>query len=156
MAFGTPSVKGQALRYLSQREHSRAELERKLARHVQDSADAPAGQLIARALDELAASNLQSEARVAESVLVAQGRRYGSLKLRQTLQAKGLAPELVSATLAQARTTEHERALEVWRRKFGQAPADAAERQRQQRFLAARGFDADLVRRIVRDADDAD
>jgi regulatory protein len=36
MGFGALSVKGRALRYLAQREHSRAELERKLARAVQD------------------------------------------------------------------------------------------------------------------------
>ena len=39
MAFGSLSVKGRALRYLSQREHSRLELERKLARHVADLPD---------------------------------------------------------------------------------------------------------------------
>ena len=43
MAFGTPSVKGRALRWLAQREHSRSELERKLSRIVQDTADASAG-----------------------------------------------------------------------------------------------------------------
>mgnify|MGYP003527630292 CR=1 FL=1 len=42
MAFGAPSVKGRALRCLAQREHSRAELERKLARHVEDTPEASA------------------------------------------------------------------------------------------------------------------
>lgn len=150
MAFGTLSVKGRALRYLAQREHSRAELERKLARHVEDSADASAAEQIAAALDELGAHGLISEARVAESVLRSQSPRSGTRKLRQTLQSKGLAPELVSATLQQARGTELERARELWLRRFGAPPADAAERARQMRFLASRGFEGDVIRRVVR------
>jgi regulatory protein len=156
VGFGTLSVKGRALRYLAQREHSRVELERKLARHVEDQPEASAPAQIAAALDELAAKGLLSEARVAESVLLSQGRRYGARRLKQTMQAKGLAPELVAHTLQQARATELERALEVWRRRFGCPPADAAERARQMRFLAGRGFEGDVIRRVVRGGDEVD
>jgi regulatory protein len=154
LAFDTLSVKGRALRYLAQREHSRAELERKLARHVEDSTDASAAEQIATALDELSAHGLISEARVAESVLTSQASRFGARRLRQTLQAKGLAPALVAATLQQARDTELERAQELWRRRFGTPPADAAERARQMRFLAGRGFEGDVIRRVVRGRQD--
>lgn len=150
MSFGVLSVKGRALRYLAQREHSRAELERKLARHVQDSEDASAQVQIGAALDELQAKGLLSEARVAESVLAGLGQRYGSRRLKQALQAKGLAPELVTSTLQQARGTELERAREVWRRRFGAVPLDAAERARQVRFLAGRGFDGEVIQRVLR------
>ena len=119
MAFGSLSVKGRALRYLSQREHSRLELERKLARHVTATQTDSAQAQIARALDELATAGLLSEARAAASVLASQGQRYGVRRLKQTLQFKGLDPELVSATLTAARGTEVERAREVWRRRFG-------------------------------------
>lgn len=156
MGFGALSVKGRALRYLAQREHSRAELERKLARHVEDLPDATAQAQIATALDELAAKGLLNEARVAESVLLSQGRRYGARRLKQTMQAKGLAPELVAHTLQQARATELERAQEVWRRRFGSPPVDAAERLRQMRFLAGRGFEGDVIRRVVRGGDGHD
>jgi len=156
MGFGALSVKGRALRYLAQREHSRVELERKLARHVEDGPDASAQALIAAALDDLASKGLLSEVRAAESVLLGQGRRYGARRLKQTMQAKGLAPELVAHTLQQARATELERAQEVWRRRFGQPPADAAERARQMRFMAGRGFEADVIRRVVRGVEDAD
>jgi regulatory protein len=67
---------------------------------------------------------------------------------------KGLAPELVSATLQQARATELERAQDVWRRRFGATATDAAERARQMRFLAGRGFESDVIRRVVLDRDD--
>lgn len=154
MGFGAPSVKGRALRYLAQREHSRAELERKLTRAVQDLPEDTAQAQISAALDELAAKGLLSEERTAQSVLLSQGRRFGTRRLRQTLQAKGLAPDLVADTLQQARSTELERAREVWQRRFGQPPADAAERARQMRFMAGRGFEADIIRRVVRGADD--
>ena len=142
MGFGSLSVKGRALRYLAQREHSRLELERKLARVVEDAPDASAQALIAAALDDLAAKGLLSEARVAESVLNGQGRRCGVRRLKQTMQAKGLAPELVAQTLQQARATELERAQEVWRRRFGSAPAEFSPTKRL-------GSDASRMSQIV-------
>ena len=154
MGFGSLSVKGRALRYLAQREHSRAELERKLSQKVQDTEDASAEQQICKALDELAAAGLLSESRAAASVLSGRGQRYGVRRLRQTLQAKGIEPELLSATLEQARSTELDRAREVWRRRFGAPPADAAERARQMRFLAGRGFEGEVIRRVVQGAED--
>lgn len=160
MGFGAPSLKGRALRYLAQREHSRAELERKLARFVAEDAEdadvAGAREQIAAALDELAAKGLLSDQRTADSVLSSQGARFGSRRLKQTLQTKGLAPALVASTLQQARATELERAREVWRRRFGTPAEDAAGRAKQMRFLAGRGFDGDVIRRVVQAAPDDD
>jgi len=146
VAFGAPSLKGRALRYLAQREHSRAELARKLRRHTE------AGEGIDAALDELAAHGLLSDERAAASVLLSQAPRSGERKLKQTLQAKGLAPELVARTLAQARGSEFERAQALWQRRFGSVPADPAERARQMRFLQARGFGFELVVQVLRTA----
>lgn len=47
------------------------------------------------------------------------------------------------------RGTELERAREVWRRKFGEPAADAAGRAKQMRFLAARGFAGETIRRVL-------
>ena len=148
------SLEGRALRHLARREHSRAELERKLAaqvlRGVASDEAAPLLEQIRRMLDELAERGLLSDARAAESVLTSQQRRYGSRRIKQALLAKGLAPDLVAATLQQSRATELERARAVWRRRFGAPAPDAAGRARQARFLAARGFDADIVYRLVK------
>lgn len=149
MGFGSLSVKGRALRWLAQREHSRAELERKLACHVDDTPEASAQAQITAALDELAAKGLLSEARAAEAVLLGPGQRYGSHRLKQALQAKGLDPALVASTLQQSRATELDRAREVWRRRFGRPPTDAAECARQMRFLAGRGFPGEVIRRVI-------
>ena len=154
MGFGVLSVKGRALRYLAQREHSRAELERKLARQVRDDEGGSAQAQIALALDQLTAAGLLSESRAAASVLAGQGQRHGVRRLKQTLLSKGLDAELVSATLQAAQGTELERARQVWQRRFGAPPADAAERVRQMRFMAGRGFEGDVIRRVVQGSDD--
>ena len=149
----TLSLKGRALRYLAAREHSRAELATKLSRHVGPEDDPDA---VARVLDELAAKGFIDEARVAESVLHRRAGRLGGARVLQELRAKGLPDEVVADAAAQLRTTELARAQAVWRRKFGQPPADAAERARQLRFLAARGFSGDVARRALGGAADDD
>lgn len=148
MSFNQPSLKGRALRLLSTREHSRVELERKLARFEEEDGT------LAKALDELQAKGFISEARVIESVLHRRAAKMGHARLKQELQGKGLDPEAVGQALARLQGTECERAQEVWRKKFGQAPADAKETARQMRFLAARGFGGDVIRRVVKAAFD--
>lgn len=150
------SLKARALRCLAQREHSRAELARKLARHAEDQPEAPAAAQIDRVLDELAARGLLDERRAAESVVAAQARRFGGMRLRQTLRNRGVPAEVAAAALAGVAGTELERAREVWRRRFGVVAADAAGRAKQARFLAGRGFGADVIRQLVRGLDDAD
>jgi regulatory protein len=153
MAFGQPSLKGRALRLLAAREHSRKELERKLASHETEP-----GQLKA-ALDDLQARGFIDEQRVVDSLLHRRAPRLGAGRIKQELQAKGLDAERVAAALASLRATELERAREVWRRKFGVPPADAAARGKQARFLGARGFSAETVQRLLAfrpgDEDDA-
>ena len=63
---------------------------------------------------------------------------------------------LVRAQAAQLRETEEERARAVWRQRFGTPAATPQERARQMRFLAARGFSGDTVRRVLRGAPDGD
>ncbi|MFY3385395.1 recombination regulator RecX [Paracidovorax sp. MALMAid1276] len=148
MAFGTLSLKGRALRLLSQREHSRTELQRKLAPHVQE------GDNLAAVLDELQAQDFISDTRVVESVLHRRAGRLGAARIRQELQAKGLAPEAVQQAVAQLQPSELERAREVWRRKFGAPAAGPQGRAKQMRFLLTRGFSADVVRRAVQGWED--
>lgn len=152
MAFGQLSLKGRALRHLARREHSRVELERKLAGFAEDTPEASAAEQVRAALDELTARGLLCDDRVAETVLAGRGQRLGARRLAQTLRDKGLAPELIDATLAQARGSELARARAIWQRRFGRLPVDAAERGRQMRFLAGRGFEADVIRRVLQGA----
>jgi regulatory protein len=137
------SLKGRALRLLGGREHSRAELERKLAQHEQEP-----GQL-QRALDELQAKGFISDARVVESVLHRRAPKLGADRIRHELRGKGVDGELVSNAMQELRPTELDRARQVRERKFADLPADASEHAKQARFLAGRGFSADVIRRVL-------
>lgn len=137
------SLKGRALRLLSAREHSRVELERKLAGHETEPGE------LARALDDLQAKGFINEQRVADSVVHRRAARLGAARIRQELQGKGLDPETVRQTVAGLQATEVERAREVWRRRFGVLPVDAASRGKQMRFLVSRGFGAEAVHRVL-------
>jgi regulatory protein len=143
VAAGQLSLKGRALRLLSGREHSRSELERKLAPHEEEP-----GQL-RRVLDDLQAKGFIDHRRVVESVVHRRAGKLGAMRIRQELQAKGLDAELVAQAVAGLRSSEEQRAREVWRRKFDALPADAAGRGKQARFLAARGFDGEVIRRVL-------
>ncbi|MBA3059013.1 MAG: recombination regulator RecX [Gammaproteobacteria bacterium] len=143
MSFEQPSLKGRALRLLSGREHSRAELTQKLQRFEEEPGS------LAQALDELQAKGFINEQRVIESVLHRRAAKLGAARIKHELLGKGLAPEAVSAALAGLLVSEHERARTLWQKKFGVAPADAQTAAKQMRFLAARGFEADTIRKVV-------
>ena len=144
MAFDQPSLKGRALRLLSGREHSRSELERKLARYEEEPGS------LAQALDELQAKGFISEQRVLESVVNRRAGKLGAQRIKQELQAKGLDPQAVTHAIAELRSTELARAQAVWTKKFAAPAQDASEAARQMRFLAARGFEGDVIRRVVK------
>ena len=148
MGFEQPSLKGRALRLLGVREHSRLELERKLARFEEEPGS------LARALDDLQAKGFISEQRVLESVLNRRAARLGAARIRQELQSRGVAPQTLADAMVDLRASEFERAQAVWRKKFGTPAGDAAGRARQMRFLAGRGFSAEVIRRVVAAADD--
>jgi regulatory protein len=152
------TLKAHALRLLALREHTRAELERRLAPHATDD---PARQAeLARALDELAAKGLISEARVVESTLHARAGKLGAARVLNELRRKGVGTAALADAAETLRDTELERARAVWQKKFGSQPdaahdSSAAARAKQLRFLAARGFSGDIARQVVRDAEDA-
>lgn len=150
MAFSAPSLKGRALRLLSQREHSRAELERKLARYEEEAGS------LARALDELAAKDFISEARVVQSVLHQRAPRLGAARVRQELQAKGIAADAVAEAVSSLQATELERARALWQRRFDAPPSDAKERARRKRACRARGFAGATVAKVLRTGGDDD
>jgi regulatory protein len=143
-----PSLKGRALRLLSQREHSRTELERKLAQHEEVPGE------LAKALDELQARDFINDGRAIESVVHRRSSKLGAARVKQELAAKGLSGEAVTAAMEGLRETEFSRALAVWRKKFDRPAADPNERAKQIRFLMTRGFQAEVVRKIVQGADE--
>ena len=148
MAVASISLTGRALRLLSGREHSRAELERKLAKFEEEPGT------LAKVLDTLTAKDFINEGRVVESVLYRRSAKLGAQRIKQELKAKGLEPEAVAEAVDRLRASEVERAREVWRKKFGTPPANASERGKQMRFLASRGFGGDAIHRVVSGGDE--
>src|SRR5512140_3218127 len=125
-----------------------AELERKLAPHEQEPGE------LRRILDELQAKGFIDERRVVDSVLHRRAPRLGAARIRQELQAKGLAPDAIAEAVAGLQSTELQRAREVWRRKFDVMPTDAAQRAKQARFLAGPGFGGEVIRRVLNTSED--
>ncbi|MFL6680437.1 MAG: RecX family transcriptional regulator [Burkholderiaceae bacterium] len=100
-----------------------------------------------RLLDWLVANKYLSDARFVESRVNARSRKQGALRIRMELSRHGLTLEPEQA--ATLRETEFARARDLWQRRFGEVATDPKQRAKQARFLAARGFAADVVRRVV-------
>ncbi|MDR3395898.1 MAG: recombination regulator RecX [Parasulfuritortus sp.] len=141
------TLRERALNLLARREHSRVELARKLSPHGE--ADE-----IAALLDRLEQENMLSNARYAEGLAHTRAGRHGSLRLKSDLREKGVPESVIADVLADARESDLAAARAVWNKKFGQPPVDAAERGKQMRFLAGRGFPLDVVRRVVGGGED--
>ncbi len=153
------SLKGRALQWLAQREQSRVELRRKLLTHAvtEDAALAQAGsptaeltpaERVEAVLDWLEAHQYLSQERFAESRVHARASRFGNLRIRQELKQHQV---VLSADAARAlRETELQRAHAVRERKFAGWPANPAERAKQARFLAGRGFSPEVIGRVLR------
>ncbi len=133
-------LKQRALRYLVRRDHSRAELARKLAPHAESSAAVEA------VLDSLLLKNQQSDERFAAERARVLSRKYGPARVRQDLKARGVADEIVERL---ASTGEEERARQILRRKYRAPAASREERAKRARFLQGRGFSYDVIRRTV-------
>jgi regulatory protein len=166
-ASASRSLKGRALQWLAQREHSRAELRRKLMRHALAEARAaevqaaelqaaenrgadeqtPAARVDAL-LDWLEAHRYLSHERFIESRVHARSARFGNLRIRQELQQHELVlpPEAARAL----KDTELQRAMRVRECKFDALPEGHVERARQARFLAGRGFSPEVIQRVLR------
>ncbi len=120
-----------------------------------DDADPPqfdgaaARAAIDRLLERLAAQGLLSDERAAEAIVDARKSRRGVRRIAQELAQKGVAPEQAQMALAEVRTQQVPLAQVVWARRFGSLPRDLAERQKQTRFLASRGFDFDVIRAVL-------
>jgi len=138
-----PTPTQRALGLLTRREHSRAELERKLSQRGVPAADAQA------VVDGLARDGWQSDARFAESLLrVRAGSGYGPAYVRAELaNLHRLSADVIAAAMggfegdwiAVARGQIH--------RRYPQAPSGAeAARRKAMEFLLRRGFSMEQAR----------
>ncbi|QTQ36376.1 Regulatory protein [Aromatoleum petrolei] len=136
------------MRHLARREHSRAELVRKLAPHG-------SAEEIDDVLDRITELGLLSDHRFAEAWVRGKATRFGTARLRRELALRGVERDTIDAALeAEGVEDDVDRARAIWRGKFGTTPADAREWARQARFLQGRGFGTDVIRKILKENPD--
>ena len=134
-------LKARALRHLVRREHSRAELARKLAPH----AESP--QALEALLDDLVSRKQLSDERYAHERARSLARKYGPAKIRHDLKSKGIADEVLERISSEG---EVERARAILDRKYRQPATTRDERAKRGRFLQGRGFSMDVIARLLR------
>ena len=130
-----------AVDLLSRREYSRRELIDKLRPHAESAEE------LEQVLSQLAERTWQSDQRFAEQFTRSKADKYGSRRLRMHLREKGVSDELIDQALAEQDDLAVARA--VWQRKFGTPPLTPQDKARQFRFLAARGFPQEIIRKIL-------
>ena len=140
----TPSLRQRALDLLARREHTRAELQRKLAPHTEEPDE------LVNLLEDLARRGWLSDARFAESLVHDKQARFGSTRLAYELRERGVPDEVIREQLAELKDTELDRARQVWQTKFGVQPEDAKARAKQMRFLQSRGFSLEVIGKLLR------
>jgi regulatory protein len=136
-----------ALRLLTRRDHSRAELMTKLA------AQAASSEQLEQVLDRLQGEHLLSDHRFASQRVAARASRYGNTRLKQELRQKGVGDEDIAAALPEG-GDETARCRTVWAKKFGELPHGPEERAKQMRFLQYRGFSGEAIRQVMRGVDE--
>ena len=122
---------------------SRIEFERKLAAKAFTPED------IAAAVVWCEADDWLNEARYAEVTARRLGQKYGATRIAQTLKQKGVPNSAVAETLSAMKDGELGRAQAVLERKFSEAPTNAEERAKQIRYMQARGFRFEVIKRAI-------
>ena len=142
------TLKQRAVAYLARREHSRAELAKKLSAYGEQEE-------IDSVLNSLQDAKLLSDQRFAAAFVRSRAERFGAGRLRQELRQRGVEDGLVAQELAvDDLPSEIERARLVWKKKFDAQPVDAKDWAKQARFLQGRGFSTDVIRRVLKEADE--
>ncbi len=140
------SLRARALKALARREHTRQELQAKLRPFAEDPDE------IEPLLDDLEKRGWLSEARFVEQLTTVRRRRFGAARILNELRDKGVCDAALAAAQSQLRASEVEAACGVWKKKFGSLPTTLEERAKQSRFLASRGFSAEVVHAVLKNS----
>jgi regulatory protein len=137
-----------AVDLLSRRDFSRAELRARLLRLCRaDESEAPSE--VESVLDAMEAQGLLSEQRFVEGFVRTRAARFGPARLRHELLRRGIPEDRIEAALKLHQRDEYAAARALWEKRFKSVPADRREWAHQARFLAARGFSHEVIRRVL-------
>jgi regulatory protein len=132
----TAAIRRTAMDLLARREHSRRELQQKLALRFSEQ------NLIDSVLDRLCEERLQSDMRYAEVYLYSRSQRlYGPVRIKAELRERGIAEDIIAAVFNAAAIDWSANVCRLEVNKFGHnPPIDLREKVRRIRFLQYRGF----------------
>jgi regulatory protein len=133
-------LRARALRLLARREHSRAELARKLAPRAESSA---ALEVLLSDLEKR--QQLSNERFAAERARVL-SRKFGAARIRQDLKAKGIDRETIDGISSDG---ELEHARGILERKYRDPATTREERAKRMRFLQSRGFSSEIIFKLL-------
>lgn len=162
------SLLARGIAILSRREHSEKELREKLQRYTDDV------EAIDAVVSRVQRENWQSDERFVETFVQGREQRWGNQKIIQALSQHNLASEQLTELKEDLKDSEYDRAREIWIKRFGakygvdlynsDSSSDedfsdqlgqesfeeqAKDKAKQMRFLASRGFSADVVYKVV-------
>lgn len=140
-----PSLKARAIGYLSRREHSRHELQRKLQPYAQSPEE------IDNLLNSLEHDKWLCNKRFAQALVNRRASRYGWQRIVYELRQHNISETIIAELEAELPGSEHDRVFEVWQKKFRHKPENNKDFARQYRFLMSRGFSSAAIRHILGD-----
>ena len=133
-------LRARALRLLARREHSRAELARKLA----PRSESP--QALEFLLLELEKRKQLSDERFASERAHVLSRKYGAARIRRDLKAKGVDAQVIDGVSSEG---DLERARAILARKYREPATTREERAKRMRFLQGRGFSSEIIFKLL-------
>ena len=134
-------IKTACLRLLTRRDHSRKEIQDKLAVKGYDRSQ------VSTVVDELAQQSWQDDTRYAESYARMRSHKgFGPVRIAYELRQQGISQDTVDKVV-QATTEDWMAVLErVYTKKYpGSVAIDGSERARRIRFLLQRGFSSTMI-----------
>ncbi|MBI4005742.1 MAG: regulatory protein RecX [Gammaproteobacteria bacterium] len=149
MSGNPANIRKRALVFLARREHSAAELLRKLKTREADDA------AIRSVIEKLQKEGLQSDNRFIEAFIHSRvARGYGPVRITQELRSRGISDDLVHLHVDMHDPEWQQRASRARNKRFGhQLPTNYQDKAKQSRFLQQRGFSGEQIRHIL-NADD--
>lgn len=141
------SLKMRAAAALARREYTRKALREKLLRGLEEGeteAD------VDEALNDMERWGYLSDERFAKVRARNKASVLGDRRIREELRREGVAQETAKIAMNEIAEPENVRCYRLWKRRFGELPADRKEREKQIRYLLYRGFSMSSVDDVLR------
>ena len=138
------SLLARGIRYLSMRDHSEIELRRKLQAYALSNEE------LDEVIEKLNAKDYLSNERFTENFVQRKSQTFGVNRIAQELRKHELGQEAIAEQLSVLKHSELERAFTVWSKKFGSLTNDPKMLAKQIRFMASRGFDQEVIYKIIK------